>query len=159
MIVTKPWTDEELNRLKALVNTGISASQIAKELPGRTRNAVIGCMQRRGIQNKNHPPAEHKPNSPNAKKIVRPKPVPKPKRKPPMAMPPEVPLPAVTETGENYTPLNVTLTMLRFNQCRAVVGPIDGMDTKFCGHKTDDGYSWCDFHKKLYLVPIQPRRK
>ena len=36
------WTDERVSRLAKLWADGLSASQIAAELGGMTRNAVIG---------------------------------------------------------------------------------------------------------------------
>jgi GcrA cell cycle regulator len=36
------WTDERVENLKKLWQEGLSASQIANELGGVTRNAVIG---------------------------------------------------------------------------------------------------------------------
>ena len=40
------WTDERIERLKKLWSEGLSASQIAAELGGVTRNAVIGKVHR-----------------------------------------------------------------------------------------------------------------
>jgi len=40
------WTDERVETLKRMWNEGQSASQIAKELGGVTRNAVIGKVHR-----------------------------------------------------------------------------------------------------------------
>ena len=36
------WTDERIERLKSLWTQGVTASQIADELGGVSRNAVIG---------------------------------------------------------------------------------------------------------------------
>jgi GcrA cell cycle regulator len=36
------WTEERIDRLKAMWNEGKTASQIAEELGGVSRNAVIG---------------------------------------------------------------------------------------------------------------------
>lgn len=43
------WTDERVELLKRLWQDGLSASQIAKELRGVTRNAVIGKAHRLGL--------------------------------------------------------------------------------------------------------------
>ena len=40
------WTDERVETLKKMWGEGQSASQIAKELGGVTRNAVIGKVHR-----------------------------------------------------------------------------------------------------------------
>jgi GcrA cell cycle regulator len=46
------WTDERVETLKAMWSEGKSASQIAKELGGVTRNAVIGKVHRLGLSNR-----------------------------------------------------------------------------------------------------------
>lgn len=54
------WTDERVETLKKMWAEGQSASQIAKELGGVTRNAVIGKVHRLGLSNRVGPggPAE-----------------------------------------------------------------------------------------------------
>ncbi len=46
------WTDERVELLKKMWTDGQSASQIAKELGGVTRNAVIGKVHRLGLSNR-----------------------------------------------------------------------------------------------------------
>ena len=46
------WTDERVETLKTMWAEGKSASQIAKELGGVTRNAVIGKVHRLGLSNR-----------------------------------------------------------------------------------------------------------
>jgi GcrA cell cycle regulator len=55
------WTDERIERLKALWSKGMTASQIADELGGVSRNAVIGKAHRLGLQSR---PSPVKPNDP-----------------------------------------------------------------------------------------------
>lgn len=52
------WTDERVETLKRMWGEGQSASQIAKELGGVTRNAVIGKVHRLGLSNRNGPTEE-----------------------------------------------------------------------------------------------------
>jgi len=47
------WSDERVETLKKMWGEGQSASQIAKELGGVTRNAVIGKVHRLGLSNRN----------------------------------------------------------------------------------------------------------
>ena len=54
------WTDERVETLKRMWGEGASASQIAKELGGVTRNAVIGKVHRLGLSNRN---ADDKPGA------------------------------------------------------------------------------------------------
>ena len=55
------WTDERVELLKKLWLDGLSASQIAKQLGGVTRNAVIGKVHRLGLSGRAAPskPAAH----------------------------------------------------------------------------------------------------
>lgn len=53
------WTDERIERLKELWTRGMTASQIADELGGVSRNAVIGKAHRLGLQAR---PSPVKPN-------------------------------------------------------------------------------------------------
>lgn len=47
------WTDDRVETLKRMWSEGQSASAIAKELGGVTRNAVIGKVHRLGLSNRN----------------------------------------------------------------------------------------------------------
>ena len=49
------WTDDRVELLKTMWGAGKSASQIAKELGGVTRNAVIGKVHRLGLSNRATP--------------------------------------------------------------------------------------------------------
>lgn len=75
------WTTAELKVLKLRANEGLSASQIAAYLPGKSRNAVIG-MLRRGKgrygdlkgQPKNHAIGRATPTATPAPVVLKPKP-------------------------------------------------------------------------------------
>lgn len=55
------WTDERVETLKRMWAEGQSASQIAKELGGVTRNAVIGKVHRLGLSHRTPAPAGARP--------------------------------------------------------------------------------------------------
>ncbi|HKT16107.1 MAG TPA: GcrA family cell cycle regulator [Allosphingosinicella sp.] len=55
------WTDERIDQLKEMWTRGMTASQIADELGGVSRNAVIGKAHRLGLQSR---PSPVKPNEP-----------------------------------------------------------------------------------------------
>jgi len=67
------WTDERIERLKTMWTGGSTASQIADELGGVSRNAVIGKAHRLGLEARPSPvkPGEEKEK---AKKVTAPKP-------------------------------------------------------------------------------------
>ncbi|MEM8538386.1 MAG: GcrA family cell cycle regulator, partial [Pseudomonadota bacterium] len=74
------WTDERVELLKKMWGEGQSASQIAKELGGVTRNAVIGKVHRLGLSNRatGATPAKSEPKEkPAPKAEAKPKPTPK----------------------------------------------------------------------------------
>lgn len=50
------WTDDRVETLKRMWSEGQSASAIAKELGGVTRNAVIGKVHRLGLSNRTEEP-------------------------------------------------------------------------------------------------------
>jgi GcrA cell cycle regulator len=56
------WTDERIERLKKMWHDGATASQIADELGGVSRNAVIGKAHRLGLEQRPSPvkPGEEK---------------------------------------------------------------------------------------------------
>ncbi|HLO20623.1 MAG TPA: GcrA family cell cycle regulator, partial [Sphingomicrobium sp.] len=56
------WTEERIERLKKMWHDGATASQIADELGGVSRNAVIGKAHRLGLEQRPSPvkPGEEK---------------------------------------------------------------------------------------------------
>ncbi|MBV0912652.1 GcrA family cell cycle regulator [Anianabacter salinae] len=72
------WTDERVELLKKMWGEGQSASQIAKELGGVTRNAVIGKVHRLGLSNRTQGTAVP-PAAPAKEKAEAPKPAAKEK--------------------------------------------------------------------------------
>ncbi|MFY0680919.1 MAG: GcrA cell cycle regulator [Thalassovita sp.] len=98
------WTDDRVELLKKMWGEGQSASQIAKELGGVTRNAVIGKVHRLGLSNRstggastsNTEATETKAKAApkkEAKAEPKPRPAPAPE---PIAAPAPVPRPVVT---------------------------------------------------------------
>jgi GcrA cell cycle regulator len=99
------WTDERIDKLKSLWGQGLTASQIADELGGVSRNAVIGKAHRLGLESRPSPvkgnddapaaaaapaPAPREPTPPPAPKVeAAPKPRPAPEPRPAPAPRPE----------------------------------------------------------------------
>jgi GcrA cell cycle regulator len=61
------WTDERIDRLKTMWENGLTASQIADELGGVSRNAVIGKAHRLGLKSR---PSPVKANDVDAKPVA-----------------------------------------------------------------------------------------
>jgi GcrA cell cycle regulator len=70
------WTEERIERLKKMWHDGATASQIADELGGVSRNAVIGKAHRLGLEQRPSPvkPGEEKEAKKSAAAVAAPKP-------------------------------------------------------------------------------------
>ena len=89
------WTDERIERLKSMWTNGSTASQIAEDLGGVSRNAVIGKAHRLGLKAR---PSPVKPNEvPEPQARAAPPPAEPPRAvqaAPPRPVPPPAPRPA-----------------------------------------------------------------
>ncbi len=102
------WTDERVELLKKMWGEGQSASQIAKELGGVTRNAVIGKVHRLGLSNRAGSGASSAAKPAPAKEAEA-KPAEKPRKEEAKAAPAEPEQPAaVSEPEPAPRPANVT---------------------------------------------------
>jgi len=81
------WTDDRVEILKKMWGEGQSASQIAKELGGVTRNAVIGKVHRLGLSNRAGSGGAKADAKPKAEAKPKKAPAPKPKAEPKAAKP------------------------------------------------------------------------
>ena len=106
------WTDERVETLKRMWSEGQSASQIAKELGGVTRNAVIGKVHRLGLSNRvggKEDEDEAPAAPPAAAAALRPEPTPRPEPVVPRAEAPRPAAPApaapAPAAASNVTPL------------------------------------------------------
>lgn len=83
------WTDERIERLKSLWTKGMTASHIADELGGVSRNAVIGKAHRLGLQSRPSPVKPNEPEpKPKAKAKEKPEPAPVAAKSPAAEAPP-----------------------------------------------------------------------
>ena len=111
------WTDERIATLKKMWEGGATASQIADELGGVSRNAVIGKAHRLGLKARPSPvnPKEEKPEpkaaapAPTAVKPVK-KPLPPPTR---LQTPPEQPRPSAASDVQSQPLPNPTASIPR----------------------------------------------
>src|SRR5262245_18489535 len=158
------WTDERVEQLKKLWSDGLSASQIAAELGGITRNAVIGKVHRLGLYCRAKAPSSTVP---------RPR---KPRTSSPMFRAPRAMLrgntalamPAVEyeaepepEPIENIIPLGQRCTLLELNdeKCHWPIGDPGQPDFFFCGGKTGTGIPYCGYHARIAYQPVADRRR
>lgn len=156
------WTDERVELLKKLWQDGLSASQIARQLAGVTRNAVIGKVNRLGLSGRATP---SKPSKPKAMPRVM-------RRLSAVVMTPSVthvipadaapikPLPS-----RDYKPGShaCALDALGAHQCRWPLGPLLEPSELFCGEPLDEDRDlklppYCVEHKKRSITgrPVKP---
>lgn len=124
------WTDDRIARLKELWKKGLSASQIAGELGGVTRNAVIGKAHRLGLQSR---PSPVKGDASRAKK----------------------PAPAAPRKPEKK---RVTLLDLTDRMCKWPIGHPGEPDFHFCGRPAAPGMPYCAEHCAAAYQAQAPRR-
>ncbi|CAH0495978.1 GcrA family cell cycle regulator [Novosphingobium sp. CECT 9465] len=101
------WTEERIEKLTKMWEGGSTASQIAEELGGVSRNAVIGKAHRLGLKARPSPvKANEKTDAPAvaaAPKVAKPAPAPSPEPK--MAVPPRpVPTPVAAPAPRAAAP-------------------------------------------------------
>ncbi|WP_336963150.1 GcrA family cell cycle regulator [Sphingobium aquiterrae] len=96
------WTDERIDQLKTMWEKGMTASQIAEELGGVSRNAVIGKAHRLGLQSRPSPVKSTDATAP--RKAAAPaavKKAPAPAAPPPRQPAPETPRAAATPSASS----------------------------------------------------------
>jgi len=169
------WTDERVELLKKLWGDGLSASQIAAELGGVTRNAVIGKVHRLGMsgRGKANAAAAQRPRkttrAPSAPTVVetppasRPglvlAPVPPAAAAEPEPAEPEAPAPAAAPEVNLPQSERVTIMELRESMCRWPLGDPTNPDFRFCGARSITGLPYCSHHATVAYQPAADRRR
>ncbi|MBC9246835.1 GcrA cell cycle regulator [Paracoccus sp. 11-3] len=108
------WTDERVETLKRMWGEGQSASAIAKELGGVTRNAVIGKVHRLGLSNRTDDSGTESAAAAPTPKAEQPTPEKKAEKKPAAPKPEAEPIaakperaaekPTIVAPQPNFTP-------------------------------------------------------
>ncbi|AQT41762.1 Global cell cycle regulator GcrA [Bartonella apihabitans] len=183
------WTDERVELLKKLWSDGLSASQIAAQLGGVSRNAVIGKVHRlklsgRGKTTKATPrtkkPVEtvvnngtqapraprNTPVAPVAAAVAASAKKPQPSTIGATALKLDFVADAVSEVEEQpstdvVVPMSRHLSLLQLseNTCKWPVGDPLSDDFYFCGADAGESGPYCAFHAKLAFQPVSERRR
>jgi GcrA cell cycle regulator len=154
------WTDERVATLKKLWLDGLSASQIAKQLGGVTRNAVIGKVHRLGLSGRAAPSQPTRPafKAPRPARPVAAAPSPAPQRRISESASPVVqPMPAASR---KEAPGSATVLTLGAHMCKWPIGDPATDGFTFCG--TGIGASegpYCETHAQIAYQPQQARKK
>jgi GcrA cell cycle regulator len=156
------WTDERVETLKTLWLDGLSASQIAKQLGGVTRNAVIGKVHRLGLSGRATPsqptPVAFKPQRParpvSAAPVAPRRPTPAPNF---AAQAPRPAAPAVPARVDE--PGGATVLTLGRHMCKWPIGDPSSSEFTFCGRRAADERPYCVEHAQLAYQPQQSKKK
>lgn len=155
------WTDERVETLKKLWQEGHSASQIAKQLGGVTRNAVIGKVHRLGLSGRAAPST---PSRPLFKPSRPARPVqpanPQVFARRPEVMTPRPAAPSVPAVVTTYVEAPGTATVLTLGNrmCKWPIGDPTSDDFSFCGRRANDGIPYCTEHARVAYQPSQKKK-
>jgi GcrA cell cycle regulator len=149
------WSEERVALLRKLWAEGLSASQIAKQLGGVTRNAVIGKVHRLGLAGRATPsrPAK-RPVRTARPRVISPS---APRLRIP-SMEPRVVIPDLEpvkfEDGRAASVLTLNESM-----CKYPIGDPTDADFAFCGRNSFDKHPYCQDHARLAYQPSQARKR
>ena len=156
------WTDERVEMLKKLWADGLSASQIAAELGGITRNAVIGKVHRLGLSGRAKSPssAAPRPRKPRVHSHMLRVSRPSIRGNTALAHAYELDVEPEPELLDNVIPLGQRRTLLELTEetCRWPIGDPGQPDFFFCGGQTITGLPYCAYHSRVaYQAPHMRR--
>lgn len=159
MVETVPsWSDERVDHLRRLWEEGRTASQIATELGGVTRNAVIGKIHRLGLSNRTKsgelPAGTSRSGARDGDgaSVVADA----------IAM---AEMPIETLPSASVTPVALSLTRrvtimdLRESMCRWPIGDPTAPDFHYCGDRSITGLPYCTHHAQIAYQPAAERKR
>jgi GcrA cell cycle regulator len=157
------WTDERVELLKKLWTDGLSASQIAAELGGITRNAVIGKVHRLGLSGRAKSPSSTAPRPrkarahPHMMRVARPA----MRGNTALAQAFEYEVEAEPELVDNIIPIGQRCNLLELTEetCRWPIGDPGSADFFFCGGQTMTALPYCSHHSRIAYQPAGDRRR
>lgn len=158
--VPRPWGEAEDATLAKLWAEGLSARQIANALgTGRSRNAVIGRIHRKGLQGR----SKDQRDRPGAAMRI------KARRKASMRFKArrKAALRIARITAEPFTPTEelgplgdgVSILALTDLTCRYPIGDPQEAGFTFCGRTRDRDCPYCIGHARIAYAPITKRQK
>ena len=161
------WTEDRVEILKKLWGDGRTAAEIAKELGGVTRNAVIGKAHRLKLSNRVSPIQS---NSKKPAVVASNNNLAAPKKAAVKAAPVAAAATSVAKPVEKAQPLKpvisegdakrkrYALTALKPGMCRWPIGDPRDENFGFCGCKiTTPGSSYCDEHAAVAYQTARTR--
>ena len=154
------WTDERVELLKKLWADGLSASQIAGELGGITRNAVIGKVHRLGLSGRAKSPSSSAPRVRKPRSHMMRVSRTSMRGNTALALAFEMEPEPEPELIENIIPIGQRRTLLELNEdtCRWPIGDPASAEFFFCGGKPLTGLPYCSYHSRVAYQPATDRR-
>ncbi|WP_173934846.1 GcrA family cell cycle regulator [Chelativorans sp. Marseille-P2723] len=165
------WTDERVELLKKLWAEGLSASQIAAQLGGVSRNAVIGKVHRmklssRGRASPNTPRQTKAPSTSNTvtrkQRTVRPLATSVGATALKVQVEEEaVPFQHIRPVENVVVPISRDLKLVQLTErtCKWPNGDPLAEDFSFCGNNVGENGPYCAYHSRLAYQPASERRR
>lgn len=165
------WTDERVELLRKLWAEGLSASQIASQLGGVSRNAVIGKVHRLKLSSRGRataaPQRQKKPASAGARMSARPAAISRPVVSSIGATALQAQFEAVPIARHvqrpvaEIVPISRHLRLVELNEhtCKWPNGDPLQEDFSFCGNETGDTGPYCRYHARVAFQPASERRR
>jgi GcrA cell cycle regulator len=140
------WSEDRITTLKSLWLDGLSASQVATQLGGVTRNAVIGKIHRLGLSGRAQPSKPARLARPSKVRLSQ---CPAGPRATPAGR--QSPLPSRPEPLPEGPGLASSVTMLGAHVCKWPIGDPKADGFTFCGRLAHGPY--CPTHKAQAFRP------
>lgn len=169
------WTDERVEQLRKLWSEGLSASQIAAQLGGVSRNAVIGKVHRLKLSSRgraNAQPAHKKKHTthaaPATKSVARPATMPRPMTSAVGATALQaqfdaqpVSRPMLRTVSNVVVPISRRLPLVQLTErtCKWPNGDPLSDDFNFCGNECAEAGPYCTYHARVAFQPAADRRR
>ncbi|MDX3926533.1 MAG: GcrA family cell cycle regulator [Shinella sp.] len=170
------WTDERVEKLKKLWSEGLSASQIAAQLGGVSRNAVIGKVHRLSLPGRAKAGGSQStvrqkrptsaPRAPTYAARVATRTVARPAGA--TALKQDMEIEADFDIEQELRPASnvivpmsrrLELTQLTERTCKWPIGDPLKDDFHFCGNESPDTSPYCSYHQRLAYQPSAERRR
>lgn len=165
------WTDERVDRAKQMFRDGYSAQQIANDLGGISRNAVIGKLHRAGVKAKYEQarPTKHftRPNRtkparvPHSQQLSKTQTLADNSLKMRMRGGPVQLVPAEPRRKPSPNePVSKRLSLVELTEhtCKFPIGDPGHDDFHFCGCEKELAESYCEFHM-VVAYQVRPLRQ
>lgn len=161
------WTEERVEFLKKLWADGLSASQIATQLGGVSRNAVVGKVHRLNLAGRGRTISISKPKS---KKTAPSKPTTAYREEQPkiygesasaFSIAGPIARQASRLQEDIVVPISRKLKLVELTEgvCKWPNGDPASEEFRFCGNDSSDSGPYCIYHSRLAYQPASERRR